>query len=166
MVNDAPRFDTRAAARIARDIFGLDAVATPLTSERDQNFLLTDARGESSVMKQVLKIASASESRVVIEAQQAAMAHVAARMSLCPRPVRTVTGETIATISGQDGREHLVWAVTHLPGRPLGTVPYRSPALLEDFGRAIASLGCALDDFDHPALHRDFHWDLANGQRV
>jgi len=168
-VNDAPRFDAGAAARIARDIFGRDAVATPLTSERDQNFLLTDAgaaRRAEQALTRVLKIASASESRVVIEAQQAAMAHVAARMPLCPQPVPTVTGETIATVNGDDGREHLVWAVTYLPGKPLGTVRHRSPALLEDFGRAIASLGCALEDFDHPAIHRDFHWDLANGQRV
>src|SRR3982750_4870488 len=133
-VNDAPRFDTRAAARVAHDVFGLEAVATPLTSERDQNFLLTAARGD----RHVLKIASASESRVVIEAQQAAMAHVAARMPLCPRPLPTLTGETIATVRGDDGREHLVWAVTYVPGKPLGAIRHRSPALLEDFGRAIA----------------------------
>jgi 4-aminobutyrate aminotransferase-like enzyme/murein DD-endopeptidase MepM/ murein hydrolase activator NlpD len=45
-------------------------------------------------------------------------------------------------------------------------VRYRPRALLEDFGRTIASLGCALADFDHPAIHRDFHWDLANARRV
>jgi Ser/Thr protein kinase RdoA (MazF antagonist) len=27
-------------------------------------------------------------------------------------------------------------------------------------------LAQALKDFDHPAVHRDFHWDLSNGNRV
>ena len=40
MVNDAPRFDAPTAADIARDVYGFDATAEPLPSERDQNFLL------------------------------------------------------------------------------------------------------------------------------
>ena len=61
MVNDAPRFDARTAADIARDVYDFDATAEPLPSERDQNFLLTGAPGE----RRVLKIASARESRAV-----------------------------------------------------------------------------------------------------
>src|SRR3954454_19324778 len=117
MVNDAPLFDARTAADIARDVYAVAATAEPLPSERDQNFLVTDARGE----RRVLKIASASESREVLEAQQAAMAHVAARMPLCPRPLPTRRGEILERLEGSDGREHLAWAITYLSGRPLGT---------------------------------------------
>ena len=38
--------------------------------------------------------------------------------------------------------------------------------LLHDLGRKLGQLAQALADFDHPAVHRDFHWDLANGNRV
>src|SRR5262249_22635356 len=38
--------------------------------------------------------------------------------------------------------------------------------LLEDFGRSIATLGCSLATFDHPAIHRDFYWDLANARGI
>ena len=165
MVNiivDAPRFDAAGAGRIARQLYGIDAVALPLPSERDQNFLLTDAGGE----RRVLKIANAGEQRGILAAQQAAMAHVAARMASCPRPLPGLNGDVIASIRGDDGRTHLTWAVSHLPGSPLGSVRHRPTTLLEDFGGTIASLGCALADFDHPAIHRDFHWDLANGRRV
>jgi 4-aminobutyrate aminotransferase-like enzyme/Ser/Thr protein kinase RdoA (MazF antagonist) len=162
IVTDAPRFDAAGAARIARQLYGIDAVALPLPSERDQNFLLTDAAGE----RRVLKIASAGEQREILEAQQAAMAHVASRMAFCPRPLPGLNGDVIASIRGDDGRAHLTWAVSHLPGSPLGTIQHRPTALLEDFGRTIASLGCALAEFDHPAIHRDFHWDLANARRV
>jgi len=162
MVNDAPRFDAVGAARLAHDLYGIDAVALPLPSERDQNFLLTDRAGTS----RVLKIANAGESRAMLEAQQAAMAHVAAHLNLAPRPVIGVNGESIAAVRGDDGRPHFVWLISHVPGAPLGMLRHRSATLLEDFGRTIASLGCALADFDHPAIHRDFHWDLANARRV
>ena len=162
IVADAPRFDAAGAARIARQLYGMDALALALPSERDQNFLLTDATGE----RHVLKIANAGEQRGILEAQQAALAHVAARTASCPRPVPGLSGDVIASIRGDDGRTHLTWAVSHLPGSPLGIVRHRPTALLDDFGRTIASLGCALADFDYPAIHRDFHWDLANARRV
>ena len=162
MVNDAPRFDATQAARIARDVYGIDARAEPLSSERDQNFLLTEAAGA----RLVLKIANAGEHLELLEAQQAAMAHVAARMTLCPRPLPARNGEAIARVLGDDGRRHFVWAVTHLPGRPLATIRHRPAAFLEDFGRSIASLGRSLTDFDHPATHREFYWDLAHARTV
>ena len=162
MVNDAPTFDVSAATRIARDVYGIDAVAEPLPSERDQNFLLTEAAGG----RRVLKIANAAEQRELLEAQQAAMAHVARRLPVCPTPLPTLSGDIMTVTRGEDGREHSVWAVSYVPARPLGSVPWRSPALLEQFGRTIASLGTALADFDHPAIHRDFYWDLTNARRV
>src|SRR5688500_12152750 len=162
MLNDAPRFDAGQASRIAREVFGIDAVAQPLTSERDQNFLVTEPGGG----RRVLKIANASERAEMLEAQQAAMTHVASHTSLCPRPLATTSGGLMATVEGDERRRHAIWSVTYLPGLPLGAVRHRSASLLEDFGRAIASLGSALDEFDHPALHRDFYWDLANARRV
>src|SRR5688500_10990680 len=111
MVNDAPRFEPTEAARIAREVFGIDATVEPLPSERDQNFLITSDTGH----RHVLKVANAGESRDMLEAQQAVMAHLASRTTLCPRPIVTRDGATTATTRGQDGREHFVWAVTHLP---------------------------------------------------
>jgi hypothetical protein len=37
--------------------------------------------------------------------------------------------------------------------------------LLEDLGRRVGALAGALATFDHPAIHRDFHWDLARAPR-
>src|SRR5690606_38923999 len=71
-----PRFTGAAAERIAQDCFGVEATAAPLPSERDQNFVLITAGGE----KRVLKIAKADEDRAVLEAQNAALAHVARRL--------------------------------------------------------------------------------------
>jgi 4-aminobutyrate aminotransferase-like enzyme/Ser/Thr protein kinase RdoA (MazF antagonist) len=162
MLTDAPQFDTQQAARIAREVFGIDGHAHTLPSERDQNFLLIDASGPRCV----LKIANASEPREILDAQQAALTHLVPHVAVCPRVIPASDGQRVARVSGNDGREHLVWSVSYLPGTALGNVKYRSKALLEDFGRAIATLGASLTTFDHPAAHRDFYWDLANARRV
>jgi len=56
--------------------------------------------------------------------------------------------------------------VTYLPGVPLAEIKPHTPGLLHDLGHKLGQLSRALADFDHPAVHRDFHWDLANGNRV
>jgi Ser/Thr protein kinase RdoA (MazF antagonist) len=37
---------------------------------------------------------------------------------------------------------------------------------LHDLGQKLGQLTRSLTGFDHPAVHRDFHWDLANGNRI
>jgi Ser/Thr protein kinase RdoA (MazF antagonist) len=155
----APRFDAAGAEQLARELYGLTAAASPLPSERDQNFLVTTTAGD----RYVLKVANGAEDRAMLEAQNAAMAHVAGRVAFCPRVVPTMSGDPIAFTP--DGG-HFVRLVTWLAGTPLATVSARTPALLENLGGAIGRLDSALADFDHAAIHRDFHWDLVNAKRV
>ena len=82
MLQQAPRFDVAGAARLARELYGLDSTASPLPSERDQNFLLVTTAGD----RFVLKIANATEALEMLDAQNAAMEHVAG-LGLCPRVV-------------------------------------------------------------------------------
>lgn len=56
--------------------------------------------------------------------------------------------------------------VHYVPGVPLAEVETQSNELLRDLGRKLGEMDRALVDFDHPAVHRDFHWDLANGNRI
>jgi 4-aminobutyrate aminotransferase-like enzyme/Ser/Thr protein kinase RdoA (MazF antagonist) len=154
LLQQAPRFDAAGAAQLARDLYGLDAAASPLPSERDQNFLLATATGE----RFVLKIANLQETRDLLDAQDAAMSRVA-ELGLCPRVLPAPDGSPVTTA----GTGHLVRLLTWLPGKPLGEQATRPDALLEDLGRSLGRLSCALSGFDHPAIHRDFHWDLARG---
>ena len=157
LLSHTPGFSIESATQIAERLFGLKATASGLPSERDQNFLLVDQAGE----KFVLKVANALESRNLLEAQNAALDHLRERVSFCPRALPNVSGETIS----REG-DYYVRLVTYLPGTPLALAAPHSPSLLRDFGRKLGQLDRALADFDHPALHRDFHWDLANGNRV
>lgn len=161
MLDAAPRFDPSAAAAVARRWFGLDGPALPLDSERDQNFLV--GRGGA---RAVLKIANAREAPGVLEAQQAALDHVAECTDLAPRVIPASDGERMVRVADPGGREHLAWAVTYLPGRPLADVRCPSQSLVEELGRVAARVNATLVDFDHPAAHREFPWDLARARRT
>jgi 4-aminobutyrate aminotransferase-like enzyme/Ser/Thr protein kinase RdoA (MazF antagonist) len=170
LLHGAPALDLAAATRLARELYGVDGTASPLPSERDQNVRI-DA-GSAGIGAKVgggaaivLKIANIHETPAFLEAQQRAMDCLAAASVPVPAVLRRLDGATVGQVDG-GGRQHLIWAVRCLPGRPLGTVHRRTAALLEDFGGRIGELSTALATFDHPAIHRDFHWDLCRARHV
>jgi Ser/Thr protein kinase RdoA (MazF antagonist) len=154
LLKHAPDFDIASAEAIAEELFGIRGRAQSLPSERDQNFLLTDQAGE----KFVLKIANALESRAFLEAENAVLKHVGRRVSFCQLPVKT----EIVSVADR----YFARLVGYLPGVPLAKVQPQAPELLRDLGSKLGQLDHALSDFDHRAVHRDFHWDLANGNRI
>lgn len=157
LLENRPRFALEDAQEIADRLFGVRAQARQLPSERDQNFLLNDRGGK----KFVLKIANALETREFLEAQNAVLEYLARRVSFCQSVVPSVSGAGIVRVES-----HLVRLVRYLPGAPLAEIRPHSSELLRDLGRALGQLDHALRDFDHPAVHRDFHWDLVNGNRI
>ena len=157
LLQSAPALTAADAARLAREQYGLRGTAEPLPSERDQNFVI-----HAGSQRFVLKIANRTEQRTLLEAQNAVLAHLATRVSFCPRVASSLEAEQIC--EGPSG--HLVRLVTWLPGVPLGTLRQQPAALLADLGRCLGSLDRALADFDHPALHRQFHWDLAGAPEI
>jgi 4-aminobutyrate aminotransferase-like enzyme/Ser/Thr protein kinase RdoA (MazF antagonist) len=161
IVIDAPSLTMDLALACASRVFGVTGTGSTLPSERDQNVLLQTNSGE----RFVLKIANPRESRALLEAQNAALVHVARRTTLCPSIVPTVDGRTIADVEA-NGVTYLVRLLTWLPGVPLADAGRASPALLEDLGARLADLDDALAGFDHPAIHRAFHWDLARAVEI
>ena len=151
-----PHLPLTDATALAERLFGVRAVASDLPSERDQNILLRTETGE----RFILKLANVAERREVLEAECAVMRHLEST-GLAPCLIRTVDGVEIA----QHG-PHLVRLISALPGTTLGTAPLHTDALRRDLGRALGRVDRALATFDHAAFHRDFHWDLANADRV
>ena len=152
LLQKAPRFDRAGAETLARELYGIEGQAEALPSERDQNFLVTV--GDERF---VLKIANATERRALLEAQNAALAHLEVT-GLTPRVVPGRSGQLIASAASG----HLVRLVTWIPGEALGTLKRRPHALLEDVGFQLGQVSRALASFDHPAAHREFHWDLSS----
>jgi 4-aminobutyrate aminotransferase-like enzyme/Ser/Thr protein kinase RdoA (MazF antagonist) len=156
----SPQFSAADAERFARDLYGADASASPLTSERDQNFLLHAAGGDTFV----LKIANALEDGTFLDAQRQAMAVAADRTSLCPRVIPLVRGnEWMGQVEGVHGARHFVRLVSFIPGTPAGEAPRLTAEYRRELGRCVGAIDRALEPFDHPAAHREFHWDLERG---
>ncbi len=155
-LSQPPRFSLETAHAILRDLYGIDGTVSLLPSERDQNFRVDSGEGRGYV----LKIANRAEIRAMLEAENAAIERAAAS-GVCPMVIAAVDGSHIIEFEG-----HLVRLITLLPGQAMGALKRQSPALLADLGRALGRLSAALAGFDHPAVHRDFHWDLAKAEPI
>jgi len=147
------------AARLAREIFGLDVSAKALPGEYDDNFHLTFTGGREFV----LKVMHPAREQSSVDMQCQALQHLAKcapRLSL-PRVCVTPVGDafTVATLS--DGTKRLLWLLTYVPGPVLAKVNPHSPELLRSLGHFLAEMDAALVDFSHPAAHRELKWDLA-----
>src|SRR6266849_5247028 len=162
LLEHTPRFDLADATLLAEKLYGLRATALPLPSERDQNFLLETESKE----RFVLKLANELEDRLLLQAQNEALAHLAHNVSICPRLLATIAGKELAEVTSPSGAYNFVRLVTYLPGTPLAKIESHSPGLLRDLGRRIAQVDRALSSFDHPAIHRNFHWDMTQCWRV
>ncbi|MBS1811555.1 MAG: aminotransferase class III-fold pyridoxal phosphate-dependent enzyme [Acidobacteria bacterium] len=162
LLNYKPQFTAETITQLAQELYGLTATAHPLPSERDQNFLLTTTDGKQFVFK----LANALEDASLLEAQQQVLAFLSNHLSFCPQLVPTQSGAALTEIQSASDTRHLARLVTWLPGTPLGEVKYHSPELLQNLGQCLGQLDRALANFDHPALHRDFHWDLAQALRI
>lgn len=172
-VQKAPGITRDDAVRIAADLYDLNVSASPLPSERDQNFLLHSVapRAENSscpepastgVQQFVLKIANSEEAFEILELQNELIQFLtASKIELeFPRVVPTRTGEDIAAIKGEDGRQHFVRLLTWLEGVCIAKVEPHSRQLLSSLGRVLAQMDAALAEFSHPAAYRSFYWDL------
>jgi len=157
-----PHFSVQKAASIAEELYGIGGALTQLPSERDQNFLLTIDSDE----RFVLRIANGLEDPALLGAQHEILLHLSARFPFCQRPIPSRHGRFLEEIATSDGEKNLVRLNTYLPGVPLAEIPAHSAKLLKDLGHKLGLLDKALVEFDHPAVHRNFHWDLANWQPV
>jgi 4-aminobutyrate aminotransferase-like enzyme/Ser/Thr protein kinase RdoA (MazF antagonist) len=158
VVRNAPSFSIGDAVALAREIYGLDAVAEALPSERDQNFRMRGRDGR----QYVLKIANASEALEVLNLQNRAIQFLSARNTSLEWPcvVPSRSGNEIVPAGSWNGAAFFVRLLTWVPGVPLAEVKPHSRELLRSLGRALASMDRAFANFDHPAAHRTLHWDL------
>ena len=150
-----PDLTTTEAEEVARTLFDIGGTARALVSERDQNFLLTDATGG----EQVLKVSNAAEDRGVVEMEVAAVAHIATVEPDLPVPVAlpALDGRLIAECEVR-GARHLVRVIPRMPGRTVASTELDHLAI-EQLGQVVARLGRALRAFFHPAAGRTIDWD-------
>lgn len=145
------------ALALVRERYGLEAQATRLTGERDENFRLTVHAGA----EYVLKIAHSSESAAVTDLQTAALLHLERTDAAlpCPRILRALNGEPQVRFADAAGLERTARILSYLPGRLLGE-SVRSSRQRAVCGRLGGRLTRALGGYRHPAAHRAIIWDV------
>jgi 4-aminobutyrate aminotransferase-like enzyme/Ser/Thr protein kinase RdoA (MazF antagonist) len=151
-----PQFDPAEAAMIAAEIFGVRGTASPLPSERDQNFRLVGPDGGW-----VLKLSNGGEREGVIEMEIGVVRHIAAVDPSLPvavsRPTRD--GAPWGTVTGPAGTRHFVRLIPLMPGRN-GTASELPRERIRDFAAVSARLGRATRGYFHPMAGRPILWDV------
>jgi 4-aminobutyrate aminotransferase-like enzyme/Ser/Thr protein kinase RdoA (MazF antagonist) len=161
---DPPGISVSRAVSAARDLYGVDASARQLPSERDQNFELRTGAGE----RYVLKVSHASEDPQIIDCQN----HVLERLAVArtgfafPSIVRDRAGRGTSWLDEADGTRHMIRLCRYVPGTPLANVAERTPALLEELGTMLGRVDRALEGFSHAGAERAFRWDLRVARTV
>ena len=159
-----PRVDEAEAACLLRGAFGVEGSLRELGSHQDRNFLVTTAAGD----RFVLKVARAGLGRAALEAENAAMLHVAgAGLPFeVPVPQPALDGSRIARAVTAAGDAHDLRLVTWIEGEPLDRFGHLGPPVLRAHGAMAARITLALDGFDHPALDRALQWDVRHAGSV
>jgi 4-aminobutyrate aminotransferase-like enzyme/Ser/Thr protein kinase RdoA (MazF antagonist) len=147
------------AARLARDLYGLDVTAKSLPGEYDDNFHVTASDGAQFV----LKVMHPARERAFIDLQCQALQHLAkhAEAVVLPRVIPTQGGELQTEITAADGTNRLVWLLSFVPGTVLAKARPHSEELLRSLGRLLGAIDSGLQNFSHPAVQRELKWDLS-----
>ena len=138
--------------------WGITATLKPLEGEYDLNFLAHSDTGERNIFK-VMRCNSDSDFVIMQIAALAHMQKLAPNLPF-PRVLASQHGECLVGCTDADGNHRLLWLMEFLPGQSYAQSARKSPALIAGLGRALGTTDSVLASFKHPALARDFKWNL------
>ena len=148
-----PDVSAQRAREVAREQFGVDGEPVELGSQQDRNYRIGDA---------VLKVAHPSFSDAELDAQDAALLHLAGTPGLAvPVPQRTRDGGFVAPFDGLRAR-----LLTYVPGVPLAAWDHLAPVVVGRLGAVAGRVAARLADLEHPGLDRLLQWDLRQARAV
>ena len=152
---EPPKLATERVAESVVEQFGLCGEYTELVSERDQNFCLTSTDG----LRFVVKVTCLVQEPVVTDFQIAALLHLESRgIGGVPRIVRTLGGNDRGVIHANDESDACLRVVSWVEGKLLDDCQM-TPTIAEQFGRRLAELDIAFQDFSHPGESQELLWD-------
>ncbi|MFA3920732.1 aminotransferase class III-fold pyridoxal phosphate-dependent enzyme [Ruegeria hyattellae] len=138
--------------------WGIAAELKQLDGEYDLNFLVETANGS----RHILKVMRAGCDPALVEMQIAALDHIGTTAPGLPvaKAAAALDGSKLVEVADADGLARLVWLQEGLTGDCYARVRPHSEDLILKLGRVLGATDRALDGFAHPALTRDFKWDL------
>ncbi len=156
LLSDATALIER-AAELCKSAWGLSGRLTEQASERDHIFRIDADDGR----RYTLKLTDPGQDAVATDFQTQALLHVAARDPGLPVPhlVHDRIGRVAFPPDWDTPVPPTARLLTWLDGELLASAP-RGAAQAAALGRALARLGLALAEFDHPGANHHLHWDL------
>src|SRR5580704_6364143 len=159
-----PAFDEKDARQILREGFGVESSSLkPLAGERDQNFRVDTADGQSYLFK----ISNPADDEPILAMQAAALRHIERVdpglpvMRVLPAPA----GESWLEVPGPGSRIYPARLFTFLPGRVTANTVLSTEAI-RSHGQITARLGRALRGFFHPAADYELLWNIAQFPKI
>jgi len=151
------------AENITKVAYGINVKAITLSSERDQNFLVTTDDGE----KFVLKITHPSEPREITLFQTDVQIHMMNHPLNPPVPGlhKTTTGDYIYWYNQGTSSCQAIRLISFLDGIALYKTE-RTSQQRQAIGRALGTLDEVLKSYDGFIPEQDFLWDTQNAQQL
>jgi hydroxylysine kinase len=145
------------ARAVAQELYGLDAAAARLDTEKDDTFRLC----ESGSGRFIMKVSNPAETAAELELQVSMLQHLSARDPLLPIPavIPAADGRALSTITDAAGQQRRVRLLSFVDGVPMDRAP-SSATQRRHVGRVLARLRLGLEDFDHPGADRVLPWDV------
>lgn len=152
------------AAALLQQVYGLRGQLSPLSGERDANFLITTGDGRTRYM---LKLSHPDEDPLVADFQTQALLHIQQAAPGLPvqRLLPARQGAPSVTVEDAEGRMRVARVFSYLEGLPMPQAP-RSAAQRSNVARTLAQLDLALSGFEHPAAACELPWDIQRAERV
>ena len=154
--NPPPALSNDYVFDIIKKHYDINPSLTPLVSDRDQNFKITE-EGKSHIFK----IANSAESKSVLEMQNSALNYISKKDDSIeiPQPVKTIDGHDILSIQITNTK-YYARLLTYVEGVFLKDVKPTNGTTFS-VGKFLGYLDKGLAGFNHRAAKRKFIWDVS-----
>ncbi len=148
--------------QVLKQIWGIEATLTRLNGEYDLNFMAT------SDCHYILKVMRAGCKTDFVDLQCRAFDHIRNVASRVPVPeiIKTNNDAFFAIVTDENGANRIVWLMEKVVGKVYADWKPHNADLLHNVGVCVGGMDKALQNFDHPALQRDFKWNLTQGDWI
>ena len=149
-------------ANILKEHWQIEATLTSLDGEYDLNFL---ASGKQPAVLKVMRFGCEVD---FVDLQCAALEHLAIQAPDLPVPkvLKTVNGQAYISVKGPTGEQRIVWLLEKRQGKTYANFIPQCTALVTNVGAVIGAVDRLWSNFQHPALARDFKWNLCQAQWI
>ena len=144
-----------AAAELLAANYGITGILTRLGGDRDANFKVESKGGQCYVFKVMHSSCKAQN----VALQCATLNHLKRSTLNLPAVVNTVEGDSWRSVN-LDGEDRIIWVLNWCTGTLLAEFYPHSDTVIVSFGRVLAQLNNALQDFQPPSRPTGSHWDL------